>query len=423
MMARRTFTQIGRKLKETGFFHIVGTGTLNKALGVLLSIILVRLLTKDDYGLYAYANNLISILALFNGLGVTSAILQICSELHGEPDRANSFYAFGYARGALVDCCLGAGILLVACIAPLALAGSNQLLALYSFYPLVLLLYDIKLTGLRVKLMNREYAWATNLQTLALVALSCIGARFFQATGLIVGQSLSYLLVYMGLCIRFPDRGNDRATLDRADKKDFWNISLISAVNNGLSAALALVGTFFVGLLLADDALVAEYQVATMVPFGLLFIPSAVMTYLYPHFAQHHGDGAWTKRSYRTVLFGSIALYGLIAMAIGCLAGPIVLLLFGQSYESIVPVLRLLLVGFFLNATLRQLSGNLLVTQRKLLTNTIIGVLSIAISIASNILLIPAFGMMGAALAYDVTMLFGAIAGCTAYLHVITHLP
>ena len=65
------------KLYRTGFFHIFGAGTINKAVSSLTMIVLVWLIPKAEYGLYSYVFNIVSIFALFNGLGASSALLQL----------------------------------------------------------------------------------------------------------------------------------------------------------------------------------------------------------------------------------------------------------------------------------------------------------------------------------------------------------
>ena len=71
------------KLRKTGFFHIFGGSVINKAISFLSSIVLVRLLTKGEYGIFTYAWNIYSIILLFNGFGLESSTLQLCSE-HGD---------------------------------------------------------------------------------------------------------------------------------------------------------------------------------------------------------------------------------------------------------------------------------------------------------------------------------------------------
>lgn len=411
-----------KSLVDTGFFHIFGASTLNRFLAVVLSFVLVRILTKEDYGIYAYAYNIVSFFILFNGLGIPSAILQICSEFYQQSKLADRIYAYAFSAGIRIDIILGALILLCALCVPLEIAGSNQLLALYCLYPLAMLLFDIKAMRLRVLLMNREFALATNIQSVLMTVLTIAGAALFGAIGLIVGQTLSFLLAYRWLCAKYPFRKDKGIRLERKTRRDFWSISLISALNNGLSQMLALTGTFFVGQFLANSMLVASYQVATLIPYGLLFVPSALMTYAYPYFARHSKDRNWTVRNYVKLTVASILIMGVIACLFGLLADPLVLLLFGEQYLDTVLVIRLLLIGFFITAAFRQPAGNLLVTQRRLVTNAMIGIITITANILLSIWLIPLYGMIGAAWVYIFTMATGGALSAFWYVKTILRL-
>lgn len=68
------------KLYKTGFFHIMGTNVLTKPLMFINSIVLVRILTKQEYGIFAYVWNIYSLTMLMNGWGMDSAVLQVCCE-------------------------------------------------------------------------------------------------------------------------------------------------------------------------------------------------------------------------------------------------------------------------------------------------------------------------------------------------------
>lgn len=411
-----------RSLSKTGFFHIFGAGTLNRVLSIILSFVLVRVLTKDAYGVYAYAYNIVSFFILFNGLGIPSAILQICSELYAKTQEADCIYAYAYASGFKIDIVLGILILLTGALVPLEIVGSNQLLMLYCMLPLAMLLFDIKTMRLRVLLMNREYALATNVQSVLMTILTIAGALLFGAVGLIIGQTASYLIAYALLCLKFPFRSTCTHGLSADEKKDFWGVSGLSALNNGLSQVLALTGTFFIGQFIASESMVASYQVATLIPFGLLFVPGMLMTYAYPYFARHKDDRRWTIRGYAKLTVASTLMMGTIALLCGLLAEPIVWLLFGAQYLDIVSIMRMLLIGFFISAAFGKPAGNLLVTQRKLLTNTCVGIITIIVNICASILLIPPFGMEGAALTYIITMTATSLISMACYIHAITNI-
>lgn len=418
----KEFSSATKGLKETGFFHIVGASTLNRILALAFNLVLVRILSQDEYGTYAYALNIASFFVIFNGLGVVSAILQICSEKHQKQNEADGVYAYAYLKGVQIDVVLAILMLIVSLFVPFSIPGSNRILLCFCLYPLAMLLFDIKVTRLRVLLKNKEYAFATVMQTIAMIVLSLIGVYAFQVIGLVVGQSLSYFLVYVLLCFRYPFRRGRFSKREPIDKRDFWGISLISAFNNGLSQALTLVGTFLVGLLLASKSDVALYQAAIMVPFGLLFIPAAIVTYIYPYFARKRNDKDWTIRNYRRITFAVGISMGIVSVLICLLAGPLVLLLFGGDYAAAASPLRIMMIAFFLASTFRQIPGNLLVTQRKLRTNTCIGVLTILVNIAAAVTLIPQFGINGAAWSYVAAITVNSICNTVAYVGAVRRL-
>lgn len=419
-----------KRLGSTGFFHIFGASTVNKVIAALLSIVLVRVMTKHDFGAWSYAYNIASFFIIFNGLGASAALLQLGSELNGVGRSVDRLA--GYAMRCGVVCDIGMTLLIIICsaVVPLAVEGSNRLLALYCLFPLFSFLYEMRLTYLRVQLRNKTYALLTNIQTVLNFSLSVGGALLFGAAGLIVGQQLALIAAWIwgvaqerkspgtfgrGSSSECEERHRDSMALG-VSRRTYWQIALMSALNNGLSQMLTLVGTFLVGFFLASDALVAEYKVATTVPFALLFLPSVICTYIYPHFARHKDDARWTKRAYLTTV--GISAVGFFALTLGLslFAEPLVLLLFGEAYSDIVPVFRVLLLGFFLAASFRQVSGNLLVTQRKLGMNFVIGVISIVTNVAISIIAIPTWGVMGAAWAWTLTMGLGGLLSTCCYL-------
>lgn len=406
-----------KKLFKTGFFHIFGAGSINRIFLALLSIVLVRLLSQENFGIYSYAYNIASFFVLFNGLGASSAFLQIGSELYKDRHSSDSFFAYAYKIGVYIDIALAIVIAAVGLFVPLAIQGSNFLLVLYCAYPLVTFLVEIKQCRLRVDLKNKDYALMTNIQTGLNVGLAILGAILFQAIGLVIGQLLANILSYLLMSVRYPFRKMKLSRgVTRAEKRDFWKIGVISSFNNALSQALTLVGTFLVGLLLVDADLVAIYKAATTIPFALLFIPGTLIIYLYPYFARHNKDRGWTISHYvKLIGFGAL-LMGVIALGFIVATEPIVVFIFGEQYlDSVVPM-QIILIGFFINAAFRQPTGNLLVTQRKLVTNSVIGIVSIVFNIAASLILIPRYGVIGAAIVYDLTMLLGAALSVPAYL-------
>lgn len=404
------------KLYKTGFFHIFGAGTVNKAVSSLTAIALVWLIPKAEYGLYSYVFNIVGIFSLFNGLGASSALLQLCCEHMADRPLMLAIFRYGERWGRAADVALAVLILAYARLAPGALPGSQPLLALYCLYPLAVLLCELRLIYLRANLDNRAYASMTNIQTLLVAVLSIFGALARGVPGLIAGQYAAYVASYLVLRWRHPlpePMAEERART--FSRQEYWYVALVSSLNNGLSQALTFSGTFFVGQYLASDVVVASYKVATTIPFALLFIPGMVMTYVYPYFAGHCNDGAWTRRNYFR-LTGALLLAVGAATALAIVLGaPMIGLVFGERYLDAVPAFQVLMVGFFLAAALRAPAVNFLVTQKRLGTLSAISVAALAANVALSLLLIPGFQMVGAAWAYVGSMAVFAVAAPVCY--------
>lgn len=400
------------KLYRTGFFHIFGAGTINKAVSSLTMIVLVWLIPKAEYGLYSYVFNIVSIFALFNGLGASSALLQLCCEHMEDRPLMLAVFRYGERWGRVADVALAVLILVYALVAPGALPGSQPLLALYCLYPLVVLLCELRLVYLRSNLDNRAYAYMTNVQTLLLAGLSIGGSLVAGVPGLIAGQYAAYVASFAVLAWRHPLPKPMPEERDRTfSKREYWYVALVSSLNNGLIQALSLSGTFFVGQFLASDVAVASYKVATTIPFALSFAPTMLMTYAYPRFAAQCHDGAWTRRNYLRLTAACVGGFGAL-LAAGLAFGPQVIgVVFGEQYLDAVPSFRILMVGFFVTAALRQPATNFLVTQKRLLANTVMAAASIALNVVLSVALVPRFQMEGAAWAYTASMaLFGLVA-------------
>ena len=82
-----------------------------------------------------------------------------------------------------------------------------------------------------------------------------------------------------------------------------------------------------------------------------------------------------------------------------------------------VPVFRLLSVNYFFSGTFRILSGNLLVTQRKLKFNLLVAIISSSANIAADFFFIQWWGSIGAALATVLVVLVSSVFSTTYLIY------
>lgn len=405
MLMRRMLDKV-KFLYRTGFLYIFGSSTINKMVSFAYGIFIVRVISKTDYGVFTHANNIFSMLILLSGLGISSAVIQLGSEYSGDEQKQLDLFAYSYRFGLIFNAFLSLLILTIGLLIPLPIEGSNKLLIFMAFLPILAIIKELQIIWLRVKLQNKAFSLANTVNAFLTSALSILGAWLLASKGIVFGQYLVSLSMIMLLNKYFgvPFIKNGHPLLQQ-QKTDLFRIAGISTLNNTLSQLLSLLGSFMLGLIIMDENVIASYKVATTIPFALSFIPGSLMIYVYPHFAKNRSNRAWVKRNYRLIMLAAgitnlfIALMGII------FAEAIIRVVFPLQYLDAVPPFRILMLSYFFSGTFRTISGNLLVTQRKLKSNLISGIIGSVATIAFNLWLIPRFGSMGAAYSHALSML------------------
>lgn len=186
-------------------------------------------------------------------------------------------------------------------------------------------------------------------------------------------------------------------------------------LNNGLSGMLTLMDVLLIGILLGSAADVADYKVAVIIPTALGFIPSAVITYVYPYFSMHINDKSWLLSNYKK-LFAAMGIFNLLICIFLYFDAPFIIrIAFGQQYLNAVTMFRICTASYFFEGTFRTIAGNLLVSQRKLLFNFGVALCAGVLNIVCNYFLILYWGAVGAAITtLIITAFFGILA--TLYL-------
>ncbi len=405
-----------RKFFKTGFFHIFGGSVINKVIGFLSSVVLVRIVTKEEYGIFTYAWNIYSIILLANGLGMESAVLQLCSEKGGDEGFAKRVCNYGTRFGIKVDIVIAFVLLFIGTFIPLPVEGAGTLLQMLCILPVFKLFYGLTTAYLRSQKRNKDFATINVINTIAVFAISAVGAFIFREKGMVLGYYAAFIITaLLGFFMMKVRLVSKASPLDKDNIKALRSIAFVSMCNTGLSQLMYLLDVFVLGIVDPQETILASYKVATIIPSALTFVPHAFITYVYPYFAQHRNDGKWCLKHYKQVVLGLGALNIVISGTLFAFAPLIIRLMFGEEYMDALPIFRLLAVNYCISGTFRILSGNLLVTQRKLKFNLIVAIISSGINIIADFIFINLWGAMGAALATVLVVLITSIAN-TVYL-------
>ena len=404
------------RLFKTGFFHVFGSNIANNLISFFTNVFLVNILTKSEYGIFISAWNIYSIAILANGLGMNSGLLQLCSE-NSKDERLNkAIFKYAFNIGMAFDLIIVIVLLGIGSFVNLSVKGSNFVLCLLSFLPLFQLPYILAVSYLRAQKQNEAFSYLSMFNTVAILVFTVLGALLFKEKGMVIGYYIAYFVSILYLLkILHKDLIFNNCTLEKEERKSILSISTVSMFNNGISELMYLLDIFVLGIVLAKDTVLASYKVSTTIPSALTFVTIAIVTYVYPYFAEHRLDCKWCLEKYKKLLFYVGSLNGTISLIMFVGAPYIITLLYGEKYSDAVIIFQILSINYFFSGTFRILAGNILVTQRELKFNFWVAILSGIINIIADVILIQNLGSIGAALATVLIVLMTGLAN-TIYL-------
>lgn len=390
-----------KKMREIGFYDIFLTSVLVKMVGMVGNMLLARILSKSDYGIYAYVLNAYSILILLGDMGTNVTAVQMCSESHLSPERQAAWFSWLFRLGMriiLVSCAL---VLFSGFYYPFQSDDMAFYTASLFLLPLLQNVNRFILTNARSKLENRIYAkinlFSSIIHWFALLPMSYL----FSFRGAIYSDYvIQFLIMLFGL---YKSRGilvfrAPQGCLTKVDKHTAIRLSVSCGLSNIINNSLGLVDVFFLGLLIKDVSVIASYKIAVNIPAALAFIPSAIDTVLLPRFARIQDDPRQVFRIYGKVII-AVCCFNLFLCAGTFLFGSQVMtLIYGAQYEDAAACFFILMLGYFFSS-IRAISYGVLYSQRQVGINLFVVAFSAVANLILNAILIPAYGSIGAAVA------------------------
>ena len=400
------------RLIKGGLFSVFGASLVNKGILFISNIIIVRLMFKNEYGNFSYAQNALNLFMLISGLGTTAAIMQFRSENKNLDDK-KYYTSIGIVIGIISNIFLSLIIFLVGYKNLLTLKNSNIYLLYLFLVPIFLLIIDYIFVILRSEYKNNKFAILTIINTVVTFGTTFLGLYFYNAYIMIIFRYIAYIItIAIGLYMIKDYLSFDLKTnRNKLKFKEFIKFSIVTALSNVISQFILYIDTFIIGMLIIDPNITANYKIATTIPLNLAFIPTSIITFIYPYFARKKDDIKWIKNNtYKLIvslLFINLVLCGGLIIC----APTIIKLLFGNEYLDAVYTFRILILGFLIQSTFRIPFGNILVMVRKVNYNLINSILSGSINIILNIILIYEYNDVGAAYAKLFTFLISSIIG------------
>lgn len=397
---------------------LLGGRLLSIAVNFAVQLLLVRYLSKSDFGAFQYALSIVVFGEAVATLGMDQALTRLLPIYHerGEHHKlfgiillvAGSIVLFGFAivssvwifREVLAQWLINdqqtiALLLILIALSPVQ-ALDSLIIALFAVF------------ASPRSIFFRRYVLAPGLKLVVVLLLLLLQSDvFFLAGGYLTATFLGVVLYTVVLF---------HALRDQELLQHFDFHSLVFPVREVFAFAFPLLTTELMYVLVNTSAvmLLAHFRDTAEVAalravqpaaklnqmvlgvFGILFTPLASRL-----FARDDRDGI-RDLYWQTAIWTAVISFPVFALSFS-LARPFTLLLYGEQYASSAPLLALLSLGYYFNAALGP-NGQTLRVFGKVRYTIAVNVLAAAINVAANLLLIPRYGALGAALGTAGTM-------------------
>jgi len=391
-----------------------GANLVSAGLTFGLHIVLARILGETEYGIYAYFLTWITIIALFTKLGFDTALVRYIPEYSKSSQWQLLFGVIQRSRRV----CGWLAALISAGLAGILVSGIFDLFTTswWTFATgLIVLpilvdthLLQAVLRGLHMvpknELPDRVIRPAVMLALIAAAvafgfALSAPKAMFLHLCGLLVAYAVAHRWMTRSMpkeCRFIRGEFRTRAWLTTA-----FPLAGVASMH----LALANIDILMIGALIeTTDA--GVYSVAARVAVFVIFALTAVNAIAAPVIAENFNSSS--RNALQRLLTRSAQLNlvfaGLVALALG-LFGRGILEWFGPQFVEGYTALIILCMGHVVNAACGSVGSMMTMTgHERAAAKILLG--AVAINLIANILLIPIWGMVGAAMATSGTTVF-----------------
>jgi len=394
--------EIPKKLKwlyDAGMLHILSSSFFNKACTFVGNVFVVRILTKAEYGTFGYADSIMAFIINFAGLGMTSGVLQFCSEQRDEREKL-AYAKFGLNFGVLSSFVLSVGCLVYGAFGSFSIHGSKLVFMVYSFYPVTYFLFSYYSVVFRYRKENKKYAFLTNINAVIYAVVEIIASYFVNEFGMVVALYLSTIIASMvGMRYMKKNMNPGEFRLNREQKLGIIRYSSYSFLSYAMTNLLLVLDIFLIGTLIADPATLAVYKIAVTIPLTMMIVPNSIVVFVYPYFAEHQKEYDWLKANFKKLIGNSIMVNFLISGSLVIFAPFIISTIWGQAYMDAVTPFRILSLNYFVQGTFRFTTINIMNALNRVEVVLIANIAAVVIDLGLDLWLIPRYGMIGAAVA------------------------
>ena len=384
-----------RVIANTGwlfFDHI-----LRMAIGLFVMVWVARYLGAEGFGVLSYATAFVALFSAFATMGLNSIVVR---SIVNEPASTNETLGAAFVLKLLGGLCsLILAYTVISFMRP-ADTTTRWMVAIIAT-GLIFQSFDTIDFWFQSQIRSKYTVYAKNAAFL-LANLGKIGLIFINASVIAFAWIGLFEIIVgaVGMVVVYRINGHTlwqlRANLNQTKKllNDSWPLML-----SGIAVITYMrIDQIMLGEMIGAGA-VGIYSVAVLLSGAWHFIPMAIITSVYPAIieAKKIDQALYYKRLQN--LYDLMALLSIsISIPVTVFAGDIIAFLYGESFAGAEVILSLIVwAGFFMSWGVA--SGQFLLTENLHTISLYRTLAGAVVNIVLNLILIPAYGITGAAIA------------------------
>ncbi len=374
---------------------------ISRLLSFIASWIALQLIDTKELGIVLFAFNIISFILPFAGLGLHQGLLRYGSLLENEEEK-NSLFIFVLKKGLKISFGIALLIVISSFIIPFNFTNTKYYLAFLSLVIIPHYILSIIKIQFRLKQDNKTFSYMEIVYNIIQFILIFLLSYFLKEKGYSLALLLSPILASIIFIKKLKIDYSKKLILPFINFK-FWEYGFFASLAVSFSQFLIAIDIILIGYLLNNSEAITQYKYITLIPYSLLFLSQVVINTDFVTFTENISN----KNYIHNYIKRYMRFFGFISFFI-CLASYLfsnqILQLFEPSFKEFSDTFLILIFGICGILIFRGLFGNLLSSIGKVHINNYIAGMALIINIISNYILIPKYGIKGAAITSSLLM-------------------
>lgn len=368
--------------------HVFLSFLIAKICGFLSSIVIIRLLSENDYGILSVVMAVFAIFLPFSGLGSNQILLRYGSISENNDKQKLSSYLF--YKGFIYE------IILILIFLGFSFIYGEK----YENVDIIFVFCGIRLLGFylsnhiqtyyRIIGKNNTFATVNNVLNIGGFIIMVVFTYFWKFYGYLFAIAITpYLSLFWLKKEIFSSKSSEPE-----NKKEIWRFGIFTAATSVISETLFALDIILLGFFMNENA-VANYKVAILLPSNIPFLAISFMQSDYPLLSKNYQNKvfltSYIKNYYKIfipICFGIILFFFFFKEFL-------ISLFFGENYIENDNLMMILLFGFTFGMLSRNLFGNLLPAVGKIEVNTWVSAVSLVSLSVLSYFLVKSFGILG----------------------------